>query len=404
MEVERSILAERLSRRRCLQLAAGVALGAAGFGVGGCGSGSGARDNGGSLTNRAFTVTDLGIPEELLTRTHLAALNERGDVLMAARSGVSAPSRVFRWRDGTQVDTGVPTADPGGLRAIGINDRGDVLVSSAGTGDSKVSLELSLWNEGTTTPLDLSGSQVNDPLMLTQQGAVIYHATAPWSQPSGPHYAPFIWRDGVSQPITIPGYDTAVDEVRIISVSDSGALLGSVEESASARTGLFVLKGEQVTFVDGLKPSPGPPGSEVGPLRWVMRILEMNDQGQILGQWEDHSGAPFDRSLPSYPFIWKNGRNTDLETDGMTISASRMNNLGQVIGYRHAPYDSENPSADLRTRATLWVNSKAYDLNTLIPKNSGWDLTYPTAINDQGQIIGQGSLNGSPRMFLMTPV
>jgi probable HAF family extracellular repeat protein len=43
------------------------------------------------------------------------------------------------------------------------------------------------------------------------------------------------------------------------------------------------------------------------------------------------------------------------------------------------------------------------DLNNLIPANSGWLLQIANAINDQGQIVGQGTLNGQTEAFLLTP-
>jgi hypothetical protein len=45
------------------------------------------------------------------------------------------------------------------------------------------------------------------------------------------------------------------------------------------------------------------------------------------------------------------------------------------------------------------------DLNDLIPANSGWTLTHAREINNSGQIVGLGKINGNPatRLFLATP-
>jgi hypothetical protein len=43
-------------------------------------------------------------------------------------------------------------------------------------------------------------------------------------------------------------------------------------------------------------------------------------------------------------------------------------------------------------------------LNTLIPSNSGWKLQFANDINDSGQIVGRGLLNGQIRGFLLVPV
>jgi hypothetical protein len=44
------------------------------------------------------------------------------------------------------------------------------------------------------------------------------------------------------------------------------------------------------------------------------------------------------------------------------------------------------------------------DLNSLIPPNSGWKLRMANAINDRGQIVGRGLLNGQKRGFLLEPI
>ena len=43
------------------------------------------------------------------------------------------------------------------------------------------------------------------------------------------------------------------------------------------------------------------------------------------------------------------------------------------------------------------------DLNTEIPYSSGWELGWAFAINDAGQIVGQGIHNGQYDAFLLTP-
>jgi hypothetical protein len=43
------------------------------------------------------------------------------------------------------------------------------------------------------------------------------------------------------------------------------------------------------------------------------------------------------------------------------------------------------------------------DLNTLLPASSGWLIFAAFAINDAGQIVGNGVLNGQERACLLTP-
>ena len=54
--------------------------------------------------------------------------------------------------------------------------------------------------------------------------------------------------------------------------------------------------------------------------------------------------------------------------------------------------------------AFLYSGGVMYDLNNLIPANSGWTLEQATGINDSGQICGNGvNPSGQPEAFLLTP-
>lgn len=73
-------------------------------------------------------------------------------------------------------------------------------------------------------------------------------------------------------------------------------------------------------------------------------------------------------------------------------SAFAMNNYDQVVGW----------SGFI---AFVWTRSGGMqNLNELIPQNSGWQLEAGYGINDRGQIVGQGNINGQSHGFLLTPV
>lgn len=81
---------------------------------------------------------------------------------------------------------------------------------------------------------------------------------------------------------------------------------------------------------------------------------------------------------------------------GPASSARDINNHGQIVGYAL--------DGSLDPRAFLWeAGGPIVDLNTVLPPDSGWVLLSANAINDAGQIVGEGTLNGEPRAFLLTP-
>jgi len=80
---------------------------------------------------------------------------------------------------------------------------------------------------------------------------------------------------------------------------------------------------------------------------------------------------------------------------GLTSSAYAINNSGQVVGESQTTYD---------THAFVFDTENMFDLNDLIPSDSGWDLITAQDINSSGQIVGYGSIGGEQHGYLLTPV
>ena len=86
--------------------------------------------------------------------------------------------------------------------------------------------------------------------------------------------------------------------------------------------------------------------------------------------------------------------NSCYKGDGGTVYG--LNDAGWAVGYCS---DSAKPNSSY---AFVYDGSKTTDLNTLISA-SGWTLDVANAINTSGQIVGTGTLNGTPTSFLLTP-
>jgi len=115
----------------------------------------------------------------------------------------------------------------------------------------------------------------------------------------------------------------------------------------------------------------------------------LNDQGQVVGYVKLGSC-----NVPE-AFLWKSDV-ISLIGFGRHSSGEAINNAGVAVGYGDA-FGLE--------RALAWTNeSGAVDLDTLLPTGSGWALKRAYDINNAGQIVGYGLLNGEQRGFLLSPV
>lgn len=145
----------------------------------------------------------------------------------------------------------------------------------------------------------------------------------------------------------------------------------------------------------------------------------VNDLGEIVG-WSTTASIsfPYDpicngnqgSGCPVHAVLWtRGGVIRDLGTlPGDTNSiATKINFFGQVIGSSGNTFvfhESSLPLAEVPGRPFIWSKRLGMrELNTMIRGNSKWVLNSATDINIWGQIVGQGTLNGKPHGFLLTP-
>ncbi|CAN5127028.1 hypothetical protein BH11PSE11_BH11PSE11_38470 [soil metagenome] len=122
----------------------------------------------------------------------------------------------------------------------------------------------------------------------------------------------------------------------------------------------------------------------------------INDKGQVVGQ----SDLP--NSFETHAYLYSGGRMIDLGTLGGAHSqANAINNAGQVVGISGSSVSEE-------VRPFLYSDGKMVALSALpgVAK-SGWLLLDATGINNKGQIVGRGYVDGNIRTrqhaYLLTP-
>lgn len=184
-------------------------------------------------------------------------------------------------------------------------------------------------------------------------------------------------------------YDSASNTMNIISGVEASGNTGAF---AINNSGQFV-----VNYIDNSGPItlfrsrlyedsttfteiPQVPGAQIDE---GVQGLAINNQGQVTGQSDILVGST---PIP-HAFRFDGTNLIDL---GAGIVGNGINDLDQIVGGSSAG-------------AFLNDGSTTIDLNTLVASISGWTLQDAKDINNLGQIVGTGLLNGEQHGFLLTP-
>ena len=122
----------------------------------------------------------------------------------------------------------------------------------------------------------------------------------------------------------------------------------------------------------------------------------VNDRGEVVGTAQ----SPEDGTL--HTFLWT--QDTGMQDLGafpgavVTVApcCHTLNNRGEVVGF-------SIDGTTFSSRALVWQGKVPKDLNDFIPAGSPWYLQWAASINDAGEIVGWGTINGEVHAFLATP-
>lgn len=306
-----------------------------------------------------YVVTEIALPPGAVTGSPID-INDSNQVLGSLSFDVAI--HPFVWEKGTLIDLfGIDSPATGD--AYHIDNRGRVVGFISPSYGSQSAF---VWQAGTMTRMPSPADGAPVALGSNDQGTVV---GARLLDPTGSR--PLLWNDGDivdPDPFGLPG------EVCASAINNRDQVLLWRYIHPPGRSETFLWDNGSITAVADL-------GGQ-----WGGKGFAMNDEAQIVG-------SVFDTADELFPFLWQDGQLTVLPSLPGHVGgvAFDINNAGQIVG-------------EAGTGAALWQDGIAYDLNDLIPPNSGWVLYDAYGINSAGYIVGRGSLNHEPRGFLLSPV
>jgi len=320
-------------------------------------------------------------------------INERGDVAGQATNSVIDPltgwpeSVAVLYKDGQVINLG--TLGGNESLATAVNDRDQVVGFAANTIPDPFSpfvtqVRAFLWQDGVMKDLGTLGTGTDAvALAMNERGQIVGNSfTNTIANPvtGSPTSDPFLWQNGTMIDLGTLG-GTSSDTIDGPFVNRRGQVVGSSN-----------LAGD-IHFHPFLWTKPGPM-TDLGTLGGNDgQANSINDASEVVG-WATNAG-----DLAVLAFLWRNGTMRNLGTvDGDPCSiAWGINSKRQIGG---ASWDC---GANY-THAFLWENGgPSVDLNTLVPRGSGVQLTVASP-NERGEIIAEGLLpNGDNHAFLLIP-
>ncbi|WP_157816292.1 DUF3466 family protein [Nostoc flagelliforme] len=310
-----------------------------------------------ALAVSLYSVTDLG---SLTGETFSFAtdINDSGEV------AINSLTSSFFYSNGSLQKIS-PLPGDNQLSVTGINNLGQVVGNSVASNNFTGNNPF-LYSNGITQRLPIQNAI---PYAINDRTQIVGGASG---------FGPFLYSDGITTSIGTPA-----------NVAYSLNNLGQVVGFLSSNTAFL--------YQNGLTTNLG-----ALPVYQYSVANDINDLGQVVGS------SGFSAVDDGRAFLYSSStgiqdlgrlRPTDLFSFGTGI-----NNLGQVVGFSGTNSNFFAPDGN-GLRAFLYSDNTLYDLNDLIAPGSdaGFTLTAASAINNNGQIVGRGAVNGQLRAFLLTP-
>jgi len=314
----------------------------------------------------AVTITSLIVPGDFgQNPDHFSptGINNSGQVVGSQIVDLGGPTGfIFSGKNITNIGCGI-SCD--GLNTGSINKQGQVITTTVTCCDGRTYVDL--YSNGSYTNIETPvsgdssafvlavGLSDNGTALILQRDPYLYHT--------------YLYKNG-----TITDISNAAFTLAGSAISPDGKVAGTYTTTTNANH-LFV-------YVNGAVTDLGPAGGA----NTSVDVKAINNAGQIAGNNFVAAGTQ--------AFLYSSGAVTPLGTlGGATSEALGLNALGDVVGNSATSSGGSDPF--------LYADGKMTDLNSVLPANSGWNLQTATAINDLGEIVGQGTFDGQKSGYLL---
>lgn len=327
----------------------------------------------GSARATTYSITDLGTLGG--TTSYAFDVNIHGDVVGSSKLPNGEP-RAFLYQGGVMTDLGVLDVGHTFSQAYGINDSGSVVGISTAldpNGDFNHSRPF-VYSGGNMSLVGSFGGDYGWANDINEAG----HIVGISAYTNGITHA-FVKAFGTM--IDLGSFSpTTFDYSIAYGINDVGAVAGYSTTTQTFSEAFLHHNGNL---------------ENLGNLGGSSRGFAVNDSDQVTG------ASVIDANGHERAFLWENGAMTDLgvTSGAVTSQGLDINNLGHVVGT--LVFDPNNGE---HNHGFLYRDGMMIDVNTLLPPNSGWLLRDAQAINDIGQIVGFGNINGEQHAYLLTPV
>jgi probable HAF family extracellular repeat protein len=246
--------------------------------------------------------------------------------------------------------------------AYGINDAGQIVGLYTAPQGRPTGF---LFNNGSYTTIDNPNYFSTIPQGINDSGIIVGYETIPDSF-IGAKYVGFIYNNGTFQ-VTQQG--TPSDLVFFEDINNLNTIAGFYTNAPSVQTHAPPVVGTSFLYQNGNYQTFGPQGDT--------RAYGLNDQGQVVGQFNTVTGAP--SFGPKHGFLYNNGVFSTFDAPGASDTFARdINNNGEIVGYFQSQGDGGTHGFAYNPAAGQWVTID-------VP---GAIATFVYGLNDLNQVVG----------------